>query len=128
MSVTHIESIRNAMADAVCDTIDAGSSAGRIAFLSAAGSEIVALTASDPAFGSASGGVKTAGAFSPGTAAQSGTVTSFTFYDSDSNEAGFRGTITAQGASPEGDIKIRLDAIEAGDTITITSLTYTAAD
>jgi hypothetical protein len=129
MAVTHPTSTRNAIADAVVDSIDVGG-AGSLIFMdsSSPGTEVATLTFSVTAFGAASGGTATAASITSDTNATGGTVSQFKIVNGASPQvaAGFAGSVTATTTSPQGDITLTSVAIGAGDTVEMTSLTYSA--
>lgn len=125
MAVIHNTYVRNDIADLVVDKIDSGSlrTFGTIKFLQADSSLIANLLFEDPAFASATSGTATANPITGDSDCNPGTVTMFEVYSRDS-DAIFRGSVTATGGG--GDIVLSSTAIGSGDTITISSLTYTA--
>lgn len=129
MAVTHVTAIRNAIADLVVDSLDAGSGAGYMEFQTSGDSEVATLAFSDPAFddaGSAGGnadGVATANAITSDTSATGGTVAKAKFFDSDDAQK-MACSVTATGGG--GDIEITSTSVGAGDTVSMSSLTYTA--
>ena len=124
MAVTHPTAVRNDIADLVVDKIDTGG-AGTIQFQDGgqSDSDIATLTFSATAFGAASNGVATAAAITDDTDCNAGSVTKFTVF-SGAGTALFTGSVTATGNG--GDIILSSTAIGAGDTISISSLTYEA--
>ena len=123
MAITHPTSIRNAIADLVVDSIDAGAAAGTIQLQTSGDVEVATLTFSDPAFGAAASGVATANAISDDTSATGGTAAKFKIFDSVANQVAFAGSVAASG----GDINFAGGVtIGAGATVSISSLTYTA--
>lgn len=125
MAITHVAAVRNGLADYVVDTIDAGAGAGALVIMTSGDVEVATLTFSDPAFGAAAGGTATANAISDDTNATGGTAALFKVQDSDTNEV-FRGTVTATGGG--GDIELSSVSIGVGDTVSITSFTYSASN
>lgn len=123
MSVTHPTAIRNALADYVVDLLDAGSGPGYIELQTSGDVEVATLVFSDPAFGSATGGVATANTITPDTNATGGTVAKAKFFDSDNNLV-FSCSVTGSGGG--GDIELSSAVVSPGQTVTLTSLTYTA--
>lgn len=119
--VTHPTTVRNTLADAVVDLIDAGAGAGTLVFQTSGGVEVATLTFSDPAFGAASSGTATANAITDDSSATGGTTTQFETRDSNSNDV-FYGAVGTSGQ----DINLSSVAIGAGDTVSVTSLTYSA--
>jgi hypothetical protein len=128
MALTHVTAIRNGLADLVVDAIDVGSgvAAGYIEISTAAFATLLAtLPFSNPAFGAATGGVATANAITSDTDADNtGTAAVFKLKDRDAIEV-LQGTVTATGGG--GDIQLSSVSIVAGDTVSISSMTYTAA-
>ncbi len=126
MAITHVATVRNGLADYVVDLIDGGSgdANGDIVIMTSGDVEVATLAFSDPAFGAASGGTATANTISDDTNATGGTAALFKVQDK-SNAEVFRGTVTATGGG--GDMQLSSVAIGNGDTISITSFTYTAA-
>lgn len=123
MSVTHPTAVRNAIADLVVDRIDAGAAAGTLEFQTSGNVEVATLTFSDPAFGAASSGTATANAITSDTNATGGTVAKARAKDSDGTEV-FACSVTATGGG--GDIELSSVVISAAQTVSMTSLTYSA--
>lgn len=123
MAVTHITAVRNEQADLVVDHLDDGASAGNLIFRTSGDVEVATCPFSDPAFGAASSGTATASAITSDTNATGGTVAKFTAEDSDGNVA-FQGSVTATGGG--GDIELSSLSVGAGDTVSVSSLTYSA--
>ena len=123
MAVTHPTTVRTTLADTVVDLVDAGAGAGKLVFNTSGDVEVATLTFSDPAFGAASSGTATAAAITSDTSATGGVTTKFLVEDSDGTDV-FYGSVTA--TSGGGDIELSNTTIGAGDTVSITSLTYSA--
>lgn len=126
MAITHSTAARNAAADAVVDRLDLGSgtAAGKLVFKTGGGTTLAVLPLSNPAFGAASSGVATASPItSDSNADASGTATVFELQDRD-NTVVISGTV---GNGSGGDINLSSNVITAGDTVSMSSLTYTAA-
>jgi len=122
MAVTHEVAVRNAMADAAVDLLDVGAGAnGTLEFHTAGDVEVATLALSATAFGAAAAGVATASAISDDTNATGGTTTKAVFKDQDGNAV----INCSVGTSGE-DINLSSNVISAGDTVRVTSLTYTA--
>lgn len=121
MAVTHSAATRNAIADAVLAEIDLDVGAGTLEFQTSGAVEVATLTLTDPA-GSVSGAVLTFSAITDDTNATGGTVDRF---EIKSNAGGVRvlGSVLTSG----GDINLSSLSVGAGDTVSISSLTYTAA-
>ena len=121
MAVTHPTAVRNGLADYVVDLIDAGAGAGTLEFQTSGNVEVATLTFSDPAFGAATGGTATASAITSDTSATGGTVAKFVVKDSNGNPV-FHGAVSTSGS----DINLSSLAVGVGDTVSISSLTYSA--
>jgi cytoskeletal protein RodZ len=124
-TLQHPTSVRNAIADTVVDLIDAGSAAGKLKFYASNGGSMLAeLTFSTTAFGAAASGVATAAAITADSNTSSGTVTWFEVEDSDGNLV-FEGDVTDDDTGT-GSIQLSSVALGTGDTVSVSSLTYTA--
>lgn len=121
MAVTHPTAVRNAIADAVVDSIDTGG-AGSLIFQTSGDAEVATLTFSATAFGAASSGTATAAAITSDTDATGGTVAKFKIQNGSAADAGFAGAVGTSGS----DINLSSLTVGAGDTVSISSLTYTA--
>lgn len=127
MAITHSTAVRNALADLVVDALDSGF----IEFQTSGGDEVATCGFGSTAFDAAgssggnSDGVATANAISDDTDATGGTITKFELQGSDTTAIVF-GSVTA--TSGGGDIEISSTTIAAGETVSVTSLTYEAAD
>jgi hypothetical protein len=120
MSVTHSTTIRNALADLVVDAIDAGG-AGTLEFRTSGDVEVATLTFGGTAFGAASSGTATANAITSDTSATGGTVAKFQVISGGASDI-FAGAVSTSGS----DINLSSLAVGAGDTVSISSLTYSA--
>lgn len=123
MAVTHPAAVRTIIADAVVDSIDVGG-AGSLIFQTSGDVEVATLTFGNPAFGAASGPTATANSITDDSSATGGTIAKFKIQNGSAADAGFAGSVTATGGG--GDIELTSLAIGAGDTVSVTSLTYTA--
>jgi hypothetical protein len=123
----------SAAADAVVDRIDAGSGPGTLVIFGStcpstadaadSGTTLAVLTFGDPAFGSAVDGVATANAITADSSANAtGTAMCFRAKDSDGNVI-FQGAMTTSGGG--GEIILSSTSVTAGQSVAITSLTYT---
>ena len=121
MSITHSTAARNAAATAVLGMLDAHPSAGKISVQKSDGTELVSLTLSKPSFGSPSAGVATGAAVTGGTATATGTATQAIFTDGAGTEV-FRCDV----ATESGSMAMSNGSITTGDTVGVTSMTYTA--
>ena len=123
MAITHSTTIRDGFSDSVAAGIDAGAGVGQLV-LKASGGTVATIPVNKPAFGGGSvNGVLTLDV-SPvpedSSAAGSGTsVNTFEFQES-------AGTVVFSGAVPA-DLTLSKNPIDAGDTVQITSFTYTAS-
>jgi hypothetical protein len=130
MATTHPTAVRNALADLVVDRIDAGAAAGTLEMQTSGDAEVATLTFSDPAFddaGAAGGnaaGCATANAITPDSSATGGTIAKARAEDSNGVEV-FACSVTAAGGG--GDIEMDSVVISAGQTVSLSSLTYEAA-
>lgn len=128
MALTHVSTLRNQLADLVVDAIDVGSTDAngdlQIATSSAFSTILATLQFANPAFGAASGGVATANAIAADTnAANSGSAANFRIRDRNNAEV-LRGTVSVPGGG--GDIQLSSTGIVAGDTVSLSAMTYTA--
>jgi hypothetical protein len=123
-NVTHPTAVRNGIADYVTGLLDSGT-AGKLVFLTSGAATVATLTFTAPgsggAFGTATGGICTANVITDDSNAAGGTMTNAAMRDS----AGT--TIIACTVGTSGcDINMSGVAVGAGDTVRVTSLTYTA--
>ena len=123
MAVTHPDAVRTVLADAVVDLIDAGATAGTLIFQTSGDAEVATLTFTDPAFGDAETGVATAAAITSDTDATGGTIAKARAKDSNGVEV-FACSVTASGGG--GDIQLSSVVISAGQTVSVSALTYGA--
>ena len=121
MSLVHVTAIRNSLADLVVDLIDFAAAAGYIEFQTSGDVEVATCPFGDPAFGAAAAGIATANAITDDSSATGGTIAKFRCFDSDDAEV-FQGTVTVGAGG--GDIELTSVVIGAGDTVSMTSLTY----
>lgn len=122
-AVTHPATVRNTIANAVVDLLDAGAGAGTIELHTSGDVEVATLTFSDPAFGAAAAGTATASPITSDTNATGGTIAKFIAQDSDSNLV-FSGSVTA--TSGGGDVELSSVAIGATDTVSLSAFDYDA--
>jgi hypothetical protein len=123
MSVVHTSTIRSGIADYVVDQIDTGGGAGYIEFQTSGDVEVATLPFAATAFGAASTGVATAAAITSDTNATGGTITKARFKKFNATEV-LSCSVTAIGGG--GDIQLSSVVISSGQTVGLTSLTYTA--
>jgi hypothetical protein len=126
MALTHSTARRNALADSVVDAVDVGTTnaTGRLVFMTSGDVEVATLNLSNPAAGAASSGTATYSAITSDTSATGGTVARFKIINRDETEI-YRGSVTATGGG--GDIELSSLVISASDTVSVSSLTYTAS-
>ena len=119
---THPVAVINGAVDSIVDRLDVGTTnaTGQLIFRTAANAEVATLNFSNPAFGAAAARVATAAAIADDTSATGGTIDHATWEDRDNNEV-IRSTVGTSGA----EINLSSLSITAGDTVRITSLTYT---
>jgi len=122
MALTHATAVRNTLADAINTAANAGAGAAKLVIMTSADVEVATLTMSDPAFGAATSGSITANAIADDTNATGGTAALFKVTDSAGAEV-YRGTVGTSGA----DLNLSSVTIGAGDTVSVTSLVYTAS-
>lgn len=123
MSVTHPTAVRSGIADFVVDQLDEGTPPGHLVFNTSGDVEVATLTFSNTAFGAASSGVATAAAITSDTSATGGTIAKAVMQNA-AGTAKINCSATATGGG--GDIELSSVTISAGQTVSITSLTYTA--
>lgn len=124
-TLQHPTLIRNLIADTVVDQIDAGGSAGSLVFYTSnGGTALATLTFSATAFVAANNGTATADTITSNTNSGSGTVTWFEVLDSNGNTV-FEGDVTSDDVGT-GSIQLSSVALGTGDTVSVSSLTYTA--
>jgi hypothetical protein len=111
---------RNAISDAVLAEIDIDVGAGVLEFQTSGAVEVATLTLSDPA-GTVSGAVLTFNSITSDTSATGGTVAKFEIQSNDTT-ARVLGNVQTSG----GDINLSSLSVGAGDTVSMSSLTYTA--
>ncbi|HSW83558.1 MAG TPA: hypothetical protein VLH12_08790 [Usitatibacter sp.] len=119
-AVTHPAAVRSVIADAVTNTIGAS---GHITMQTAAAATVATLPFSATAFGAAASGVSTANAITSDTNAVGGTIAKAEFQTS-ANVAKVLCSVTATGGG--GDIQLSSVVVSAGQTVSLSSLTYTA--
>lgn len=119
MAVTHpVAATRNGIADYVVDQLNNGT----LIFYAANGtSEVATLPLAATAFGAASSGVATAGTITSDTSATGGTTTIANLVTSGASEI----VECSVGTSGE-DINLSNNVVGAGDTVSMSALTYTA--
>ena len=122
--MTHATATRTSIATAVLNAIDAGSNA-KLVFrtrgtVSAPGTAVATLTCADPS-GTVTNGVLTFSAITSDTNAAGGTVATATLQTS-ADTVCVHCAVSTSGS----DINLSSLAVGAGDTVSVSSLTYTA--
>ena len=127
MAITHSTAVRNGLADLAVDALEggAGDANGDLVIMTSGDVEVATLAFANPAFGAALSGTATAAAISDDTSATGGTAALFKVQDLSNTEV-WRGTVTSTGGG--GDIELSSVNIGGGDTVAITSFTYTASN
>lgn len=129
MSFTHVESLRDVLADAVDADINTGAGTAVLEIQDASSTVLASISLQNPAFGASSAGVITlAGVpLSDADANATGTASKFLIKDRDAAGVltGAAGSVTATGGG--GDIELSSVGITEHDTVTISALTYTAS-
>lgn len=120
MAITHNATIRNTLTVAIRDAIDAGAGAGKLVFLTSADSAVATLTLSKPC-GTVSGAVLTFASITSDTNAAGGVIQKFKITTSAGTEIVY-GSVATSGA----DINLSNVTVLAGDSLSLSSLTYTA--
>lgn len=120
MSVTHGTATRTSLATAVLGDIDAGA-AGNLVFRTSGDAEVATCPLSTTS-GVVSGAVLTFNAITDETDATGGEVAKFTIEDDVAADV-LLGNVQISG----GDINLSSLTIGAGDTVSVSALTYTAA-
>ena len=127
-TLQHPTLIRNLISDTVVDQVDAGGSAGQLIFYeSNGGTALATLTFSTTAFGAAGAAVAgraDAAAITANTDTLANTVTWFEVVDSNGNTI-FEGDVTSDDVGT-GSIQLSSTTLGTGDTVSVSSLTYTA--
>lgn len=123
MAVTHPTAVRTGVADFVVDQLDEGTPPGNLVMQTAGSAEVATLPFSNPAFGAASNAVATAGAITSDTNATGGTIAKAELQNA-AGTAKILCSVTATGGG--GDIQLSSVVVSAGQTVSISSLTYTA--
>jgi hypothetical protein len=126
MTISHVTALRNSFCTSFGAAIDAAATAGKLNFYTANfGSLMTSIAFNDPAFGSPSNGSNAMSAPAiTGTISLAGTNTmaKFKILDGDDTEV-IQGDVGLAGA----DINLTSVTFNQNDTVTINSLTYTAA-
>jgi len=118
MALTHTTAARNGLADYIVDQLDSGN----LVIMTSGDVEVATLPLNATAFGAAASGIATANAITSDTSATGGTAALFKLETSGTTEV-VRGTVGTSGA----DLNLSSVTIGAGDTVSVSSLTYTAS-
>tara|TARA_R110000868_G_scaffold24342_2_gene96273 strand:+ start:2644 stop:3027 length:384 start_codon:yes stop_codon:yes gene_type:complete len=125
MSVTHSTALRDTLCNAAVDALDAGSAdaSGDMRIDTSGNVEVALLVFSNPAFGASSSGTATASAITSDTNADGGTAAKAILRNRD-NTTCISCSVTASGGG--GDLIISNTTVGVGDTVSCSSLTYSA--
>jgi len=125
MAVTHSTAVRTTLADAAVDTLNVGSAdaSGDLRINTSGDVQVALLVLSNPAFGAASSGTATAAAITSDTNAAGGTAAKAVLRNRDNTNC-INCSVTASGGG--GDIIISNTTVGVGDTVSCSSLTYSA--
>jgi len=123
MTVSHSAALRNSIANDVLAAIDADVGAGNLVLRTAADAAVATLPLSDTA-GTVAGAVLTFGAISDDTNAAGGTVAKATIETNGGTIVLTAGSVTTVGGG--GDLEMSSLTVVAGDTVSCSSLSYTA--
>ena len=117
MAVTHATTYRNGLADYIVDLLDGGT----LVFQTSGDVEVATLTFGTPAFGAASSGTATANAITSDTSATGGTVAKAKFVTSGAADVVYCAVSTSGS-----DMNLSSLTVGASDTVSVSSLTYSA--
>lgn len=117
MAVTHPTATRNGLADFIVDQLNSGT----VEIQTSGDVEVATLTFGATAFGAAAAGVATANAITSDTNATGGTAAKAQLKTS-----GATAIVNCSVGTSGEDINLSSVSIGAGDTVSISSLTYTA--
>ena len=123
MATTHSATTRTAIADAVVDRLDVGGT-GTLVFNTSGDVEVATLTFSATAYGAAVAGVATAAAITSDSSATGGTIAK-AVQTGVTNGAVINCSVTAVGGG--GDIELSSVVVAALQTVSMSSLNYTAS-
>lgn len=124
MAVTHPTAVRTLLADTVVDQLDLNTPPGKLVFQTSGGTAVATLTFANPAFGAAASGTATANAITSDTNAAGGTTTKAELRQGNATPIVLCSVTNSGGG---GDIQLSSTVISAGQTVAVTSLTYSAA-
>jgi len=124
MALSHSTAIRNALADAVVDALDVGTTNpnGQLIFRTSGDVEVATLNLTNPAAGAAASGIATYSAIASDTTATGGVVAKATLENRDNTIVYTCGSVLTTG----GDITLSSLTVGVGDTVAVSALTYEA--
>jgi len=122
MALTHATAVRNAIADAVVDLIDAAGSGGEL-IIKDGGVVLATFVLPSPSFGDAAAGVALANAIDEVDATATGEADAFELTDA-AGTVIISGTVTVVGDG--GDVELSDVDLVAGDPVSVDLLNYTA--
>ena len=123
MALDHETAVRNTLADAIDAAVNAAGT-GNCVFQTSGDAEVATIVLSATAFGAASSGTITLASTTDDTSATGGTVSKFKF-ETGANTRIFGGTVTPVAGG--GDMEMSTLSVGAGDTVSITSFTYSSS-
>lgn len=123
MSVTHPTAVRDGMCNFVVDQLDEGTPPGTLVLQTSGDVEVATLTFSAAAFGASLGGTATAAAITSDTSATGGTIAKARLKNAVGTDK-IICSVTATGGG--GDIQLNSVVVSAGQTVSMSSLTYSA--
>ena len=121
--VTHPTAVRDGVCNFVVDQVDEGTPPGKLIFQTAGGVTVATLTFSATAFGNSSSGTATANAITSDTNAVGGTIAKAELRNA-AGTAKVLCSVTATGGG--GDIQLSSVVVSAGQTVSVSSLTYSS--
>ena len=121
MSLTHEMAVRNGLTDYVVDQLDSGN---MVIMTAGEGTEIATLPLAASAFGDSVGGTAEAGTITSDSSAIGGTAATYKL-ETSGNSRIVGGTVTAPGGG--GDIELSKLSISSGDTVSMSSYSYSSS-
>lgn len=118
MAISHTTTVRNGISDYVVDQLNTGT----LEFQTSGDVEVATLTLAATAFGASASGIATAGTITADSSATGGTIAKFVLKTSGGTVI-LSGTAGSVGTE---DIVLSTATIGSGDTVSCSSLTYTA--
>lgn len=123
MAVTHPTAVRDGICNFVVDQLDEGTPPGTLVFQTSGDVEVATLTFSTTAFGASSSGTATAASITADSSATGGTIAKARLKNAVGTDK-IICSVTATGGG--GDIQLNSVIISAAQTVSMTSLTYSA--